>query len=153
MTPAQRAALETLVERPLKPEEVAEIDAAGWLDPDARRDDLIAELLSEDRTQLAPYYVDKGDFIVALGLDTANAVLDLLEAEPRYRHAKDLIAKGTLRADLPITLALLQQLIGADLGAAGTFSQAHAEALLALARRPAPIPIGDVSRALNAAGD
>lgn len=113
-----------------------------------RNTQAIADKLSDGRTRLNPdYRYDKGDFIVALGLPLGNAVLDAIEGDPLYRHAKDLVISGKLRADLPITQTLLGQMVGATFDAM-TFTEAHAEALLDLARVDAPVSEWDVRCAL-----
>ena len=111
----------------------------------------IADHFSATRTKLASYEAGKGDVLNVLGLTVGNALLDVIDAAPEFRHAKHLLADGRLRLDMPLTLATLNALAGQQIAAGITFEQAHADAILALARVPDPINHEAVTAALRGA--
>jgi len=110
----------------------------------------LAAALSAGRAKLVPTEAGKGDILGALGFDVGNALCDMLDTVPQFRHAKHLLADGRMRVDLPLTLGVLQSLVGAELADGITFTQAHATALQALALRPDPVSEFDVRRAIFA---
>lgn len=161
MTDAQRAALEALIERELTAEELDAIEPF-ISDPDNRNDIKIAEILSAGRTQVVPYLITDRGVIGALGTIDGEKLLSDLET----------FAAATLPADHPLkahhagikrVLSWLQRDPGLDIGSptaqsllatlaqAGAIEQAHATAIAALARRPHPYQVLDVSRVLNVA--
>ena len=147
MTPAKKAALEALRGSALTQEQESVIDgliAQG-------NHEAVAAVLSAGRTKLATYEAGKGDVLNTLGLTVGNALLDVIDANPDFRHAKHLLAAGRLRLDMPLTLATLSALVGQQIAAGITFEQAHADAILALARVPDPINHEAVTAALRGA--
>jgi hypothetical protein len=145
----QRAALGAALGQPLSDGQAEHIDALGWLHPEARRDDLIAKYLSIGRKRVGQVTVGKGDIVLTVGLEVGNALLDVIDIDPTFRHIKHLVAEGRLRADLPLTAALLVPLVGAEIAPGVVFKQAHADALLALALIDDPIGGDVISAALN----
>lgn len=93
----------------------------------------IARALSGSRKVLAPTEVGKGDILMALGLDVGNALLDLIDTGAEFRHVRHFLAEGRLRADLPLTMQLVQSLVGQQIAEGVTFSAEHAATLRALA--------------------
>ena len=147
MTPAKKAALEALRGSALSPEQESVIDgliAQG-------NHDAVAAVLSAGRTKLASYEAGKGDVLNVLGLTVGNALLDVIDSAPEFRHAKHLLADGRLRLDMPLTMGTLASLVGQQIAAGITFEQAHADAILALARVPDPINHEAVTAALRGA--
>lgn len=69
------------------------------------------------RSRMVPTEVGKGDAIDVLGLDTGNALCDLIDGAPQFRHVKHLLEAGRLRLDFAITQAALGALVGTALTA------------------------------------
>lgn len=111
------------------------IDEIRALSPavlDTRNTSAIADALNATRPpRLAPTEVGKGAIIEAIGLDAANALLDVIDGSPDFRHAKQLVAQGWLRLDSSMTLSLLDGLV-----VTGTLSAENAAKLRALAEVP-----------------
>lgn len=111
----------------------------------------VAQALSAGRTKLGKYEAGKGDVLSALGLTVGNALLDVIDAAPEFRHAKHLLEAGRLRLDMPLTIVTLQSLVGQQIAQGITFAQAHADAILDLARVPDPITHEAVTAAVRGA--
>lgn len=147
MTPAQKSALEGIVERALTAAEVEQIDPL--LDPDNRNDTAIAAILSAGRTRPVPTEIGVGTVLATLGagagewLDTITAVG---AANRDVFWALKLLDRGVLRIDLEATRAQMRTL-------AGSVSQLSdgINALLTLGTEPDSLPVIEVSRALNIA--
>lgn len=108
----------------------------------------VADALSVGRTKLGAYEVGKGDVLSALGLEVGNALLDLIDTAPQFRHAKHLLEAGRLRVDAPLTVAVLESLAGQQFGGI-TFSGEHVDAILAVARVPDPVTHQRVTAAVR----
>ncbi len=141
MTPAQQAALESLVGRALTADEQAAIEP--YLE--ARNDVAIAEVLSAGRVKPVPTDVGNGTILETIGLDAGNALLDVLNQAAEFRHVKPLLEQGRLRVDSALVRATLDGLVPAVLTAE------QAQALKALAEHPDPIHYNAVSDVLNIA--
>lgn len=111
----------------------------------------VAQALSVGRTKLGMYEAGKGDVLTVLGLTVGNALLDVIDAAEEFRHAKHLLANGRLRLDMPLTIDTLASLVGRQIGVGVTFEQAHADAILSLARVPDPITHEAVTAAVRGA--
>lgn len=156
MNPAEREALEALVGRPLSDAEATAIDGHIGNDDD-RRDDLVAALLSQGRTRYVTTRVSEAGLLERwpTGPVDADVFLTKLEAFAQSPHA----LAGVVRR----ALKFLGTPEGLDLGAAAThamlaqlaagkvISDIEANAAKALSQQPAPVGLGDVSRALNIA--
>ena len=94
---------------------------------------LIAAQLSAGRRRLVPTEIGNGAILEKIGLPTGNALLDLINSAPDFRHVKPLLEQGRLRVDSPLVRATLDSLVPALL------SRAQADALLALAEVPDPV--------------
>lgn len=133
------------------PDEIrAAIAASPELQALARNDLAIANALSVGRTKLVPTEIGSGTVLATLkGIGAGGgAFLDTLEAVGASNRdvawTMDLITQGRLRIDLKATrdgLTELSQAIPALLPAV--------TALLALGFAPDPVPVNDVSAALN----
>lgn len=145
MTPSQLDALESLVGRALTQDEITAIDAC--ITETNRNDTEITRILSIGRTQLVKKTIGKGDVLDAIGLEAGNALLDAVEANTLFRHVKSELDRGDLDVSRPIVRASLDGMVGVVTG----FTQAHAEAVKALAEAPNPLQLIDVSRVLNTA--
>ena len=116
--------------------EIASDPALSALVPDT---EAIAAAMSDGRTKIAPFEAGKGDVLNTLGFEVGNPFCDLIDATSDFRHVKHLLAEGRLRVDLPLTQATMASIVGAQLAPGVTFTQAQADALLALARVPDPV--------------
>lgn len=147
MTPAQQSALEGVAGRPLTAPEIEQIDPL--LDPNNRNDTAIAAILSAGRTRPVPTEIGVGTVLATLG-EGAGEWLDTITAVGAANRdvfwALKLLDRGVLRIDLEATRAQMQAL-------AGSVAQLSdgINALLTLGSEPDPLPVADVSRALNIA--
>ena len=103
----------------------------------------IADALSVGRARWKHTEIGVGTIIEVLGLAVANPVLDALYAAPDYRHVKPLLDQGRLRLDAVAQAGMLQPLV-----TSGLLTQAQLDALIALAREPAPVAEYDVRMAI-----
>lgn len=155
MTPTQQSSLQALAGRTLTEAEVTQIDA---LLP-ARRDDLIAAVLSAGRTRLQSRLISERGVMSALGIVAGEAFLQAIETfaanQPAPEHPLAAAhggikrAAGWLKGDgIDLGDALTQQLLAA-MGAAGVVDASAAAALAALGRVADPVSRAAVSEALN----
>lgn len=93
----------------------------------------IATQLSAGRVRYEPTEIGVGTIIEALGLATANAVLDVIYSAPDYRHVKPLLDQSRLRLDSPFVRAALQEMVP------GLLTQPQCDALLSRAQVPDPV--------------
>jgi len=100
----------------------------------------IAAQLSAGRTRLEPTEVGNGAVLETIGLAAGNALLDVINNTPDFRHVKPLLEQGRLRIDSPLVRATLDSLVPAVLTAQA------AAALKALADRPDPVTEYQVRR-------
>lgn len=156
MTAAELDALESLVGRSLDAAETEQVDA-HIADPDDRRDDLIAALLSVGRTEVRATRVSEAGLLERwpAGPLAADAFLAKLEAFASSGHALSGVVRRAMRF-----LALPE---GLDLGAmathtmidalqsGGVITADEAADAKALSAHSAPITVDQVSRALNLA--
>jgi len=99
---------------------------------------LIAAQVSIGRKRLTPTEIGNGTIIETIGLTAGNALLDLINAAPDFRHVKPLLEQGRLRVDSPLVRATLASLVPA------VITDAQAGALMALAEVPDPASEYDV---------
>lgn len=161
MSPQQQAALEALAGRPLTPAELAQI--APWLDPDRRRDDLIAALLSVGRTEVRPRMTSARGLAELMpgGPLAAEAVLLKLEGARDSMLASADAQQRVLGSLLRRQLGFLAG-EGLDFGSAalrgmldqfatlGILTGAEVAALKSIGVREAKLSTSQVSDALNA---
>lgn len=105
---------------------------------------VIAALVSEGRTEPSGLQVGKGTILEVLGFDAGNAFLDVIDAEPMFRHVRHLLENGWLVASSPLVMGMIQGMV-----TNGVLEQAEADRLLALGVRPAPVSADDVIRAME----
>lgn len=141
MNEAQQQALEQLAGRSLTAEEIAAIDEHL----PARRDDLIAQVLSVGRVRVVKTLGGIGTVLETLGPVDGATVLDQLEAMvptvPAVKWAFVLVNRGELDFGSSATRAMIDQLLPSQIGAL----------LKAVAEVPNPLTVGQVSDALNVA--
>lgn len=124
---------------------VDQIKAAIAADPalqalaDARDVDALVAALSAGRTRYVAREVGNGTVLEVLGLSVGNALLDLIQTHPAYRHVRPLLEQGRLRVDSAMARGTMQQLVGVEIASGVTFEQQHADALSALAKVPDPV--------------
>lgn len=104
----------------------------------------IAAALSVGRVKLVPTEVGKGRIIATIGLASANALLDVIDATADFRHVKQLVENGWLDIGSPLVRATLD-----NLAAATVVTVAEAAALKALAVQPDPVSAWDVAFAIE----
>lgn len=108
-----------------------------------RNDAAIASALSVGRTKLVPTEIGVGTILEILGLSVGNALIDAINNTADFRHIRPLLEQGRLRLDAALVQGTLQSLVPALL------TQAQASALANYARKPDPVPVSSVSKALN----
>ncbi|MEY5100520.1 MAG: hypothetical protein RJA36_3239 [Pseudomonadota bacterium] len=164
MSPEQKVALEALVDRFLTADEVAAIEPY-ISDPNNRNDVQIAAVLSAGRTRVVqPFMVSARGLAAAYpgGPLAAEAVLMKLEAARDAALASEDQSQKVLGSLLRRQLGFLTA-DGLDFGAPalrsmldqfaalGILTSQEAANLKGLASVPSPLPVLDVSRALNVA--
>lgn len=103
----------------------------------------IADALSVGRTRFVPTEIGNGTILEVLGLAKGNALIDIINTQPDFRHVKPLVEQGRLRLDTMLVRATLQSLVPAVL------TQAEADALVARAKVPDPVTHDQVGAALQ----
>jgi hypothetical protein len=116
---------------------------------DAKEHGLIAAIVSMGRTSPNTREVGNGTILEVLGFAVGNALLDLIYNEPSYRYVKPLLEQGRLIVSSNLVMGTLTQLIGVQIAAGVTFSQANFDAVAALGMSPAPVTVQDVAAALQ----
>lgn len=145
MTPEQKSALEGVVGRELTFTEETEIDV---LLPE-RMDVQIAAILSVGRVRLVETHVDEGKVLSTIGKTAGNALLDVIDSNPEFRHAKKQLTNRGLDVAEPMVREDLDALAASELVVG--FTQTHAEAIKNLAQQPDPINFNIISDVLNIA--
>lgn len=108
----------------------------------------LAAALSVGRTRTVPTEIGNGTVLEVLGLTTGNALLDVINTAPDFRHVKPLVEQGRLRLDSALVQATMQSLVGTVL------TQAQADALKAHCQAPMVISPQEVQAAIyNEAGE
>lgn len=105
----------------------------------------LSAALSEGRTKLVPTEIGNGTILETIGLTAGNALLDVINTAPDFRHVKPLIEQGRLRLDSALVLGTLQSLV-----AATVITQAHADALIARATEADPVSEFEVRQSIFA---
>lgn len=153
MTPAELSALEALAGRALLEPEVEQVDA--WLP--ARRDDLIAALLSAGRNKLVSHLASERGILDRYpgGPTAADALLVKIEAFAQSEHPLSGIVKRAVKflgqpEGIDIGSSAVQALLG-HLAAGDVITADERAGLLAMATQPDPITTNQVSDALNKA--
>jgi len=109
--------------------ELAALAAAG-------ADESIAQAIN---ARSVPVYasteIGNGLILATIGLIVGNALLDMINAAPDFRHVKPLLEQGRLDISSPLARGALDSLVGVVDG----FTQGHADAIKALAQRQEPV--------------
>lgn len=85
--------------------------------------------------------IGKGAVLTTLGIQSGNALLDAIDADPAFRHVKQLVANGCLDIGDPLTRDTLDNLVPQ------VITKAEADALKALAEIAEPVEEMDVRKA------
>lgn len=129
----------------MTPKEIrAAIEASPALQAMKNDDVAIAAALSVGRTKVVPTEIGNGTILEAIGLTAGNALLDVLNTAPDFRHVKPLIEQGRLRLDSPLVIGTLGALV-----ASGVLTQENADVLAARARVPDVVTPQQVSDAIG----
>ena len=112
----------------------------------ASRDfDAIAAFVSAGRTKPSTREIGNGTILEVLGLETGNALLDVINNVPDFRHVKPLVEQGRLTVGSPLVQSTVQALVPM-----GVLAQPQADALCALGLDPDPVTASQVNQALVA---
>jgi hypothetical protein len=108
----------------------------------------IAEAVSVGRTKPSSIMIGNGTIIAALNdLTAANALLDVLHNDARFKYVVPLLDQGRLIISDQLVVHTLQSFVPSIL------TQAQADKLIALATTPDPVSFTEVAEALyNADG-
>lgn len=104
----------------------------------------IAAIVSAGRTKPSTREIGNGTILETLGLSAGNALLDVINTAPDFRHVKPLIEQGRLIVGSPLVAMALAGIV-----AQGAITQADADKLLAIAREPAPVSVQDIIKAME----
>ena len=147
MTPAQQAALESVVGRVLTQDEIAQIDPL--LDYNNRQDVQIAEILSAGRTRLKSTPIGIGTILAVMapsGGEFLNSLETMGAADANVKWLLKLIERGAFDIGLEASRAQMQAYAQAVPALADAV-----DALLQLGTEPDPIHYNKFSDALNVA--
>lgn len=78
------------------------------------------------------YFIGKGGILEQLGFSVGNAVCDLIDSHPNYRHVKHLLSDGRLDMNVNLTRASISALVDVELAPGITFTAANRDSLLNL---------------------
>lgn len=87
--------------------------------------------------------IGNGTILETIGLTAGNALLDVINNAPDFRHVKPLVEQGRLLIGSPLVQATVQSLVGTVL------TQGQADALCALGFEPDPVSELDVRIAMG----
>lgn len=103
----------------------------------------IAVAVSKGRVKPSGLQIGSGTILETIGLTAGNALLDVINSTPGFRHVKILVNDGRLIISSPLVKASLDGMVKASV-----LTQEHADALLALAVMPDPVTELDVRKSL-----
>ena len=111
----------------------------------ASRDfDAIAAVVNIGRTKPNTREIGNGTILEVLGLATGNALLDVINTVPDFRHVKPLVEQGRLTVGSALVQATVQSLVPQ-----GVLTQAEADALCALGFDMDPVTAARVASAMT----
>lgn len=111
----------------------------------ASRDfDAIAAFVSAGRTKPSTREIGNGTILEVLGLETGNALLDVVNTAQDFRYVKPLVEQGRLTVGSALVQATVQALVPM-----GVLTQLQADALCALGFDPDPVTAQQVSDAMG----
>lgn len=80
-----------------------------------------------------PHLLGKGTILEKLGFEVGNAVCDLIDTLPNYRHIKHLLSEARLDLGVSLTREALIALTGQQIAPGVIFTSDHRDAVLGLA--------------------
>lgn len=101
----------------------------------------ITAAINVGRTKSNIREIGNGTILETLGLEAGNALLDVINSVPDFRHVKPLVEQGRLVIGAQLVQATVQKLVPSVLTAA------QADALCALGVEPDPVSLDAVTRA------
>jgi len=104
----------------------------------------VADALSVGRVKVSYTEIGCGTVLSELGLTRGNMLLDIIYGSQDYRYVKPLLEQGRLDVGSALVRGTLDFLV-----AGAVITTAEAQKLKALAERPDPVPLQDVSHAIN----
>ena len=110
---------------------------------DSRDFDAIAAAVSIGRTKQSAREIGNGTILEVLGLTVGNALLDVVNSVPDFRHVKPLVEQGRLTVGSALVQSTVQALVPM-----GVLKQSEADALCALGFDPDPVTALQVNQAL-----
>lgn len=123
---------------------LAEIHAKATAEQIAARDhDAIAAAVNVGRKRRNKREIGNGTILETLGLAAGNALLDVINSAPDFRHVKPLVEQGRLVISSPLVQATVDSLVPSVL------TQAQADALKALGWEDDPVTAVQVAAALD----
>lgn len=121
-----------------------EINAKATPEQIAARDhDGIAAAVNVGRKRRNSREIGNGTILETLGLTAGNALLDVINSVPDFRHVKPLVEQGRLVISSPLVQATVDSLVPTVL------TQAQADALKALGWDADPVTPAQVAAALD----
>lgn len=91
--------------------------------------------------KLVPTEIGNGLVLSTIGIEAGNALLDVIYSTGSFRHVKPLLEQGRLDISSEVARQVLDSLVGV----APSFTQAHSDAIKALAERPDPVSAQEVA--------
>ncbi|WP_439587644.1 hypothetical protein [Hydrogenophaga sp.] len=110
----------------------------------AREHGQIAAIVSQGRTRPSTLTIGNGTVLEVLGLEAGNAFLDVIHANPAFRHVKPLLDQGRLIVGAQIVRTAILGMVPA-----GVLTQTQADQLLALGVEPDPVSVQAVVAAME----
>lgn len=103
----------------------------------------IAAKVSEGRTKPSTREIGNGTILETIGLQYGNAMLDVINAKPDFRHVKPLLEQGRLIVGSQLVVQTIQSMVPL------IYPQAVADLLLALTVESSPVSVQDVVQAME----
>lgn len=123
---------------------LSEIEAKCSAEMIASRDyDAIAAAVNVGRVKPSTREIGNGTILEVLGLQAGNALLDVINTVPDFRHVRPLVEQGRLAIASPLVQATVQSMVPSVL------TQAQADALCALGVDPDPVTAQQVAEAIR----
>lgn len=109
----------------------------------ATRDEVqIAAAFNVGRTRSNTREIGSGTILETIGMAAGNALLDVINTVPDFRHVKPLVEQGRLVVGSPLVQATVQSLVPTVL------TQPQADILCALGKEPNPVDLTELRRAM-----
>ena len=109
----------------------------------AKDDETLAALVSVGRRKPNTREIGNGTILETIGLTAGNALLDVINTAPDFRHVKPLVEQGRLVISSSLVQATVQGLVGLSV-----LTQGQADDLCALGFQPDPVTALEVRKAL-----